>query len=406
MSRNLALLLVALVPLAAPAPAFAQDKVLVQDTPAPPDSPLALEPNRSWSNAKPPLDAPLPESHTLVKEPTEFVEQVYPDEMLANCGDCGGNACGCGACGCNACVPCGPAWTHRDTVYGEYLFLAPRGLDVAYAAASAPSTSNPSNLGIPAGGVGTTDFDYDSGYRAGFAWALSDCVSVQGAYTFFDTETNDAVTAAPGAVIRSLVTQPLTEPTAVNWQSASARQDVEFRFADLELRWLVHAGRCHAWNLTAGARYAQYDENFRADFAGAGTRRIDTAIEFEGGGLRLGLDFERYAAQTGFFAYGKGFANFLAGSFDTQFTQGGTLTPGAAAEWEDDRLVTILELELGLGWQSPNGCVRATAGYLVNGWFNMVTTESWIESVQTNQYDNRDETVVFDGLAARVEYRF
>ena len=51
-----------------------------------------------------------------------------------------------------------------------------------------------------------------------------------------------------------------------------------------------------------------------------------------------------------------------------------------------------------------------SAGYMVNGWLNVVKTPEFIAAVQANQYHGPDKIngngLVFDGLVTRVEYRW
>ena len=74
--------------------------------------------------------------------------------------------------------------------------------------------------------------------------------------------------------------------------------------------------------------------------------------------------------------------------------------------WKAGRIVTMLELELGVGWVSPCNRYRFTTGYLVNSWMNTVKTADWIGAVQTNDFAALGDTMTFDGLTARAEFRF
>ena len=73
---------------------------------------------------------------------------------------------------------------------------------------------------------------------------------------------------------------------------------------------------------------------------------------------------------------------------------------------KQDRIVPILDFELGLAWVSPREHVRISAGYLVSAWFNTITSESWIDSVQNGSFQPGQHTITFDGLTARAEVRF
>ena len=71
-----------------------------------------------------------------------------------------------------------------------------------------------------------------------------------------------------------------------------------------------------------------------------------------------------------------------------------------------DRIVPILDFEIGLAWVSPGQLVRISGGYMVAAWFNSITTDSWIDSVNNLSYSPGSSTVTFDGLTARAEVHF
>ena len=65
----------------------------------------------------------------------------------------------------------------------------------------------------------------------------------------------------------------------------------------------------------------------------------------------------------------------------------------------------------GVGWRSSCGHFRLTAGYNATHWFNTVTTDQWIKSVQENDFVGQPDGMSydmtsFDGLTVRAEYRF
>ena len=103
----------------------------------------------------------------------------------------------------------------------------------------------------------------------------------------------------------------------------------------------------------------------------------------------------------------RGTANFVPGEFRTRYTQGSNVDPIIVdTAWKAGRIVSILDLEVGAGWQSCCGHVRLTAGYVISSWFNTVNTDEWIQSVRTNNFVGLNDTMTFDGLTARAEYRF
>ena len=109
----------------------------------------------------------------------------------------------------------------------------------------------------------------------------------------------------------------------------------------------------------------------------------------------------------GWRAYGTTSANFLVGSFTTSYLQTNALLGTQVnTSLRDDRIVPLLDLELGLSWTGPAQRVRLSAGYLIAAWFNSIDTSDWIQSVQNGTFDPGSSTITFDGLVARGEVRF
>jgi hypothetical protein len=144
-----------------------------------------------------------------------------------------------------------------------------------------------------------------------------------------------------------------------------------------------------------------YEEN--------GVNNVRAESEFDGAGLRLGLEGERYGNTTQFFVYGKGHASLVGGTFRTRYEYGNQSDPSIVdTTWKAGRLVTILDLEAGLGWRNHCDNLRFSIGYLFSSWYNVVKTNEWIHTVQQNNFvdpsDNYRGLMTFDGLTARVEF--
>jgi hypothetical protein len=180
---------------------------------------------------------------------------------------------------------------------------------------------------------------------------------------------------------------------------------------DVELNQLLAGGCNNVVNYTVGVRYGNLQQQFTqtGSFAPpAGVIHTATDIHFNGGGLRLGLDGRRRIGCGGLSFYGKGFVNVLFGEFSSSYTQTNTTTSvvQAYSTWDDDRVVPVLEYELGLSWQGCCGRLRLSAGYYTAFWFNAITTPEYVQAVQNANFVNLGDTIAFDGLTTRVEYRF
>lgn len=326
-----------------------------------------------------------------------------PAQAAQGCSNCGcssnaGNACNA----CNTCCEI-PAWH----AFGEYLMLRPRNDAVEYAV--------PINGPIAAGAVplqigptAVVDPQFQSGFRVGFERILNQCSSVSLSYTYYRNEVNNGpVGANTPFVLRPMVFHPSSADAASDFQSASAREITSFNLVDLDYHHNLWSCDCSSINYLIGTRYAQLGQQFNADFQSIISAAANTNIEFDGIGLRLGLDGERSICN-GFFFTVMANANFLGGQVGGSYQQSNTNNPiVAATNWQEARFVTILETGVSVGWQSCDGRIRTSVGYIVSDWMNVVKPSDYISAVQANHYVGPDQvgntSLVFDGMTARVE---
>jgi hypothetical protein len=130
------------------------------------------------------------------------------------------------------------------------------------------------------------------------------------------------------------------------------------------MRHLFVGGQVFSVNYLLGARYGNQEQDFGTMFTDNGTETVATDIDFDGGGLRIGVDAERQACNSRLRLYTRGSASFQAGRFRASYFQGQSFDPSVVAtDWEAGRIVPVLDLELGAGWSSCSGCLRFNAGY-------------------------------------------
>jgi hypothetical protein len=302
---------------------------------------------------------------------------------------------------------CDPLWCHRSGVFADLLYLRPGNIDYVYAVEQTGPLPTDSQTG-PTGRVG---FDGAMGYRVGATQALSDCSSLQVSYTWFQDSTQDTIAATNPNV---LILQPAL-PNIANVGSTgivdSARYDIRFQQVDIDYRGLLYGTYDSAVNYFAGLRYANLKQDFRAQEdtgVPVGLSAVNTNISFDGFGIGFGIDGMRRSAYSGLMVYGRSSASFVAGEFKANYAETTQLVVGpvGANNLVDYRVMTILQTELGTGWQSCCGRVRITAGYQFAGWFNALTTGSYIQGVQNRQFNNLNETITFDGLVTRFMWQF
>ena len=315
----------------------------------------------------------------------------------APCSECGG-ATPCDTCGED------PFWVHRSGIFADWIFLRAGNVDLDYALPVDGTASS----AVPTGPLGVADPHHESGFRVGFDICIDDESSFRATYHFFESNASDSIVPPSGDVIRALTTHPNTLNAFADSNAASARYDIDFQMVDVEYRHLLAGGCDYAINYFVGARYANLDQNFRGNYIINGVTTVDTDIDFDGVGPRFGLDGER-RLKHGFLVYTSSAANFLVGEFRADYSQNNIFAGNqATTAFDDDRIVPVLEFELGIGWENCSGCFSVRAGYYIAGWYNTLTTPIFIDSVQAGNFSDADadEVLTFDGLTVRAEWKF
>jgi Legionella pneumophila major outer membrane protein precursor len=298
------------------------------------------------------------------------------------------------------------------SVFGEVLWLHPTGVDMAHA-------QQQNGIGgagtVPWGQIGTADPDYDLGYRLGGEIRLGMCESVFGSYTFFTSNAKSTVIPpvipGGGGAVGSLVQHPGADLTASDGP-VNANYDIDFQLGDIAYRQILSSDPRQVVSFFLGGRFGHLDQDFRQTgvFAGGdgGTINTKTNIDIDAAGPMIGLDAEHQIGCSRFSVYGRGLVAALTGQFDSHYTMYNATTDELLAEsvWKDDRIIPMLDYELGVAWTGPNRHFRLAAGYMASYWFNIVSTPTFVDAVQADNYVNVSDTLSFDGLVGHVEFRW
>jgi hypothetical protein len=296
---------------------------------------------------------------------------------------------------------------HGTGAFADLLYWRVRGTDVIYG----QPRDGIGILAVPRGEQGIVQPDYAAGFRVGGEFALSECSSIEASYLWWQNQSHSHLEAPAGTVIHSALTLPQTANAAADSLSASANTSFTLQVVDGVFKHTLCTDHSHyAVNWLAGARFAHLSEELHGDFTILGATAVDTHINFDGAGPRVGLEGE-LVGKSGLMVFGRGAANLLAGHFGAEYTQQNVFAGvQGATNYRSDRIVPVLELELGVGWTSEGGNLRASAGYYVAGWFNSFTTPDLIQGVQANNFatngNNLRDTITFDGVMGRLEFRF
>ena len=303
-------------------------------------------------------------------------------------------------------VPCSPVVTQAVqhplpiafSLFGELLYLRPHE-DFVHA-------QQVSALGLPAGGLAINDYDYEPGVRVGGDIAVSPTNSLAASGSWFEADAGSTLAAPVGGAVASFV----TVPAPGHLTSVTSASEIMFYTAEAEYRSRLLSGPRHWVNGGLGLRYAHLEQ----DFSQSGPSvvlpndllAVATNIEFDGGGPRATLDGGRLLGNGGFSIYARSSVSPLTGRFHANYSFRNETTDAqlAAVNFEDNRIMTLFDYELGLAWTGPRKRWRFAAGYTQSYWFNAVTTADFIPAVQTGNYSDVSDTIIFDGPTARVEH--
>ena len=300
----------------------------------------------------------------------------------------------------------------RWTVFGEAMWLHPTGVNMAHA-------QQQNGIGgagtVPFGQIGVLDPSYDIGFRIGGEIEFTPCSAVFVQYGFFENTTTSSleapVIAGGGGAVGSLVHHPGAAITG-SAGPVNATYDIEFQFADAAYRQILVRDNLRKISVFGGGRFTQLDQFFMQDgiFSGGQFGVIDTSsmIEFKGGGPMAGIDADRKIGIDNFSVYGRALVAAITGEFESHYRMANRSTQVLLAEsmWNDDRIVPMLDYELGIAWTGPQRNLRLSLGYMASHWFNAVTTPQFIDAVQADSYVDLGDTISFDGVVGRVQWTF
>ena len=298
-------------------------------------------------------------------------------------------------------------WCRTWNIWGEFLYLRSRDSEVTYGVETNTSVAPPAPP-VQVGRVGMIDQTHDPGFRFGVTYRLDETSSLTGSWAMLESHRTDRIERTSFSnVIESMVLHPTTVAASSNGTFATGIHDIDFDLVDLEYRGQLSSSEVSDTNFVVGLRYVNLQQQFLHDTDIIGSQSVATDIDFNGLGVRLGLEGERFRHKSRFFFYGKTYVNFIPGEFNAKFDQGQAFDASVVDTlWEAGRIVSIWDLELGLGHVCKSERLSMSVGYSFSAWTNVVKTDEFINAVQTNNFLDLGETMTYDGLVARLEGRF
>ncbi len=288
------------------------------------------------------------------------------------------------------------------------------------------------------------EYDYDSSFRVGGGYRLCCCGDeIRFMYTQLSSFATDE--AEPGDIVPYEAPPPPGGETEIS-------SDVDVKSYDLEFRKRIPLGGeccgcdcgdacggecgeacggacsccdpckkcCPAWDLTwsGGFRYAEADWN--RVYAALDDQEFAVTVgradmEFDGGGVRTGLEGRRYFFKDGCFSiYMKGDISLLLGDVEVESSRA-VNDPNQSVNpvtfdmqsFDTRQIIPVTEIEAGLTTNVSCHCAF-TAGYLFSAWHDLgFRDEPELTTLFQPPTSYDDGNILgFDGFFARFEYAF
>jgi hypothetical protein len=274
------------------------------------------------------------------------------------------------------------------------------------------------------------DFDYESSYRFGGGYRLPGCnEEIRFLYTRLASSADTFVSSSD--VEPTLIFLPFDD-TALDNQVAFMHALVKIQAYDLEFAKTIPLGGncggdccqpcggcgCPPWDITwsGGFRFSQadWDRFYLVGDGETADSQYRSAMNFQGGGPRVGLEGRRYWGQGGWISvYLKGNISLLFGNVDltTQMTQ--IIEPNdpdsdiITTQIKSDRqFVPVTEIEAGLTAHITRSTTMSF-GYLFSAWHDLGFRDenlTFVPALDTH-YDDAN-LLGFDSFFARLEVGF
>ena len=355
----------------------------------------------------------------------------------------GAYGCTDGSCGYDGCDTCYNWWPGDDRLFcglgmqpccggicfeADYLYVRSNfSQSVAYLTETTSGTTVTDEYH-------NFDFQHESSYRLGGAYTLPGCgEELRFTFTRFNSYADVVIPYSATVIVPYSIDPP---PGGETW----ARADVNVKTYDLDLAKVIPLGGtvgcgggcgcgcgtecdgscgcdsccgCPTWDITwsGGLRFADADwqRNYTAYTANSSIdSQAVTSMNFEGGGVRMGLEGRRYLGSRGIFSmFLRGDLSLLLGNVDLRTEVTDTATSSVIVQHSRNRrVIPVTDIEGGITAQVS--ChTKLSAGYLFSAWNDLGMSDQTLcdATALCAGYDDSN-LLSFDGMFVRLEACF
>lgn len=287
-------------------------------------------------------------------------------------------------------------------ILADYLYLRARRRALDYA------ITDPVVNGSVQGTVSSLIWQNNSGYRLAGGYALNHGWEIGASYFYFHTTDNRLAAAPTGGALFATLTAPGIDQVSTAAATSSLNMDV----IDVEAAKRIDCHDGLSLRLSGGLRIAEIQQKLNAAYtggtAGTGVTAVQSPINFTGIGVRVGGEGwwnpgECWGGMLhGLGLYAKGYGSLLSGEFHSRLTQvvNSGATPVVDVSDKFDKVVPVLEMGIGLGWQNEH--VQVRVGYELMNYFGLVDSVDFVDSNSFGKISHRVSDLSLEGLVVSV----
>ncbi len=350
--------------------------------------------------AEPPVAMPHPMPPVMGMPETgmkDLTQELFPHGMDSHAGghEKGGHGAHCETCG------------HEEEEHEGQGFYGTLEYQLMRARRGAGDFAivDPSNDLVPGGRVESLNYSLRSGLKAGAGYRFKDSAwEVAFAYTFLRTSTTRAVEAPPGGLIYPTLTRPgLNDQVGF----ASVAANLEYNLFDIVAARRIKIDERLSARAFGGVRFAGIRQSLDAtyDRGDAVLGMVRTRANFDGFGPLLGAEGSLQVYR-GFHLYARGSASLLTGKISNPITETNSngITQYAALDYSTRRVVPVVSMGIGGGWQYHNVALRI--GYDVTNLFNLIDQPRFTNDFAEGKITTRSADLSLEGLFVQVALQY
>lgn len=281
----------------------------------------------------------------------------------------------------------------------EYLLLRPRRGAFDFALV------DPNRDLVPSGSVQSLNYELRSGVRVGIGYLLAESLwDAKFEYTYLGSGADRTVSAPAGGTLYATLTRPGLNDEA---NTASATAGLQYNLFDAVLGRRVILDERTAARIYGGIRFATIRQSFQTIYNGGDANQglVSTNSNFDGFGPLAGGELT-WTVCNGFHLYGRGSAALITGRLGNPIneTNNGGRTLYGDLQFSERRIIPVMSLGLGLGWQADRVSIRA--GYEITNWFGLIDTPRFSGELSEGKFTTRPGDLSLEGLFVQIGLAF